>query len=67
MRLLIIENQWIWSSVICRYVSQRDAHLMSLGLKRTSYVNASCSPSATICGTLEWIMKSRVSNTHFGL
>jgi hypothetical protein len=23
-------NQWIWSSVICRYVSQRDAQRISL-------------------------------------
>jgi hypothetical protein len=28
MSELMMENQWIWSSVIKRYVSQRDAHLM---------------------------------------
>jgi hypothetical protein len=31
MTLLTMENQWIWSSVIFRYVSQRDAQRMSLG------------------------------------
>ena len=30
MSELIMLNQWIWSSVISRYVSQRDAHRMSL-------------------------------------
>lgn len=31
IRLLMIENQWIWSSIISRYVSHREAHLTSLG------------------------------------
>ena len=30
MSELMMLNQWIWSSVISRYVSQRDAHRMSL-------------------------------------
>eukprot|EP00959_Pyramimonas_sp_CCMP1952_P097117 2029957-Pyramimonas_sp.AAC.2 len=29
IRELMMENQWIWSSVIRRYVSQREAHLIS--------------------------------------
>ncbi len=28
MMELVIENQWIWESVMRRYKSQREAHLM---------------------------------------
>jgi hypothetical protein len=30
MTLFTMLNQWIWSSVICRYVSHRDAQRISL-------------------------------------
>mmetsp|Transcript_15928 Transcript_15928/g.38773 ORF Transcript_15928/g.38773 Transcript_15928/m.38773 type:complete len:208 (+) Transcript_15928:314-937(+) len=36
MRELMMENQWIWSSIICRYVSQRLAQRMSDILNMTS-------------------------------
>ena len=29
-------NQWIWSSIITRYVSQRDAHRIVLGCTQHS-------------------------------
>jgi hypothetical protein len=34
---LMIENQWISASSICRYVSQRDAQAMSDGSQITEY------------------------------
>jgi len=37
---LIIENQWICTSLIARYVSQRDAHFTRLLCHSTSYVNS---------------------------
>mmetsp|Transcript_23134 Transcript_23134/g.71540 ORF Transcript_23134/g.71540 Transcript_23134/m.71540 type:complete len:232 (-) Transcript_23134:489-1184(-) len=48
---LMIENQWIWSSVMSRYVSQRLAHLISDSRKRTSYVKMTSLPLATSCGS----------------
>jgi hypothetical protein len=50
MSELTMENQWMLSSLICRYVSQRDAQRMSLALNATSYVNTTSSLSATGCG-----------------
>jgi ferredoxin len=41
-----IENQWMLSSVICRYTSHREAHLMSLCSHTTSYVKITSPPSA---------------------
>ena len=35
---LMIENQWIWSSPMYRYRSQRDAHLIGEYSHLTSYV-----------------------------
>ena len=46
---LMIENQWIWSSPIKRYVSQREAHLISENSHLTSYVKMT-SPSAAGSG-----------------
>ena len=34
MRELMMENQWIWSSIINRYVSHLEAHLMSLACEQ---------------------------------
>mmetsp|Transcript_31073 Transcript_31073/g.53148 ORF Transcript_31073/g.53148 Transcript_31073/m.53148 type:complete len:208 (-) Transcript_31073:543-1166(-) len=47
IRELMIENQWICSSPISRYVSQRDAHLISEYSHLTSYVNTT-SPGVSI-------------------
>ena len=47
---LTIENQWICSSPISRYVSQRDAHLISEYSHLTSYVNTASPAASTLIG-----------------
>mmetsp|Transcript_27831 Transcript_27831/g.91095 ORF Transcript_27831/g.91095 Transcript_27831/m.91095 type:complete len:273 (-) Transcript_27831:677-1495(-) len=50
MSELTMLNQWIWSSVMSKYVSQRLAQRMSDILKKMSYEKMISSPSSTICG-----------------
>ena len=53
MKELTIENQWICSSPMSRYVSQRDAHLTSEYSHFTSYVNTT-SPGLSSASGVDW-------------
>ena len=53
MSELTIENQWICSSPIRRYVSHRDAHLISLASHLTSYVKMTSPGPLIASGTAD--------------
>mmetsp|Transcript_15950 Transcript_15950/g.47269 ORF Transcript_15950/g.47269 Transcript_15950/m.47269 type:complete len:201 (-) Transcript_15950:849-1451(-) len=55
---LTIENQWMSSSYMWRYRSQRLTQRTSLDTKRTSYENTTSAPSSTACGHISWVTKS---------
>ena len=50
-RELTMLNQWIWVSVMCRYVSHRLAHRMSEARYTKSWVKYTSSPGTTSWGT----------------
>ena len=61
MRELTIENQWICSSPMSRYVSQREAHLMSDASHLTSYVKTTSPPPLIAKGVADVVPPQVVS------